>query len=73
MNEAESAVPHPDRGRQEHEQRQLLDLLSVAVVGSDADESRPDVGRLLGLLSELDAGAEDLAADWVRDALHDRD
>ncbi len=59
-------------GRDERERRRLLDLLTVAVNGPDEDMARSDVGRLLHELHDLDQGAEDMAADWLRDALHHR-
>jgi hypothetical protein len=67
----ESSAQRLDGGHEEHERRQLLDLLSVAVAVPAPDQPRSDVVRLLGLLSDLNAGTEDVAAKWLRDALLD--
>lgn len=57
---------------EERERRQLLRLLSAAVTDSMAEEPMSDEVRLLRLLADLDAGAEDIAATWLHDAFHDR-
>lgn len=59
-------------GRDERERRQLLELVAVAARDLDDDNARSDVGRLLDALLNLDAAAEETAADWLRDALHHR-
>lgn len=72
MEGGEIAGQHPNRMHEERERRQLFTLLSAAVPGSAAEEPSSDEDRLLRLLSDLDAGAEDIAATWIRDAFHDR-
>jgi hypothetical protein len=61
-----------DRGHEDHERRQLLELLSVAVASSELDATHPDVARLLRLLSDAEATPERVAADWLRDALRNQ-
>lgn len=69
----DDATTHPEvTGRDERERRRLLDLLGVAVTGPNEDTARSDVGRLLHGLLDLEQSADEMAADWLRDALHSR-